>query len=81
MHAKELRGVELVLERLHRFTDQITPFADDQLGVRSARRDVVDLADRDEAHLPARFDADAIDVAGGRFQIVSDLDGRRFVLA
>jgi len=81
MHAEELCGIELVFERLHRFTNQITPFADDQLGVRPACGDVVDVAYGNEPDLPSRLDANAIDVSSRRLEVVGDLDrGRCFFL-
>jgi len=74
MYAEELCGIELVLERLHRLADQIAPLADDQLGVRSARGDVVDLAHWDEPDFASRLDPNAIDVTSRRFEVVGDLN-------
>src|SRR5262245_25803533 len=80
MHAEELCGIELVLERLHRLTDQIAPFADNQLGVRPARGDVVDFTHGDESDFASRLDADAIDVSSRRLEVVGDLDRGRGLL-
>src|SRR5712664_3859330 len=47
--AEKARGVELVLQVLHRFANEVLAVAHDQLRVRPAGQDVVDVRHRDEA--------------------------------
>src|SRR5256885_4530038 len=60
--AEKARGVELVLQVLHRFANEVLTVAHDQLGVRPAGQDVVDLRHRDEADFPARLDGNALEI-------------------
>src|SRR5690242_18450642 len=64
MDADKTRGVELVLEILHRFANEMLAVADDELGIRTARDDAVDVRHRDEADLAPRLDRNALDEAG-----------------
>src|SRR2546423_11033032 len=60
--AEKARGVELVLQVLHRFANEVLAVADDQLRVRPTGQDVVDVRHRDEADLPARLDGNALEI-------------------
>src|SRR6476469_2679542 len=60
--AHEVLRVEPLLERLHRLADDVPPVAGVELGVRSIGDDVVDLVDRDRAHLAAHLDGDSLEV-------------------
>src|SRR6476469_2691230 len=60
--AHEVLRVEPVLERLHRLADDVPPVASVELGIRAVGDDVVDLIDRDRAHLAAHLDGDPLEV-------------------
>src|SRR5689334_5899884 len=72
MDAHEARGVEAVLERLHRFANEVPARADDDFRVRTARPDEVHLVDGDVSHFATRLDRDPLEVARrrrGRFAV------------
>ena len=53
MDAKESPRVELILQILHRFANEMLAIADDELGVRAAGHDVVDIRHGDKANFSA----------------------------
>src|ERR1700682_6164209 len=62
MDPEESGGIEPLLERLHPLAYQIPLVPNVQFRVRSARDQVIDLLDGDDADLPTHLDSDPLQV-------------------
>src|SRR5687768_521912 len=62
MDAQEALGIESLLERVDRLADEVGTLAGVELDVGPAGRDVLDLRDRNDAHLPAHLDGDPLEI-------------------
>src|SRR5215207_3639003 len=60
--AQESLGIEPLLQRVDRFTNQIRPLARVQLHVRATRGDVLDLGDGHHAHLASHLHGDSLEI-------------------
>src|SRR5688500_2980386 len=62
MNAQKALRIESFLERVNGFSNEKGSLAGVELDVRTAGGDVLDLRDRNDAHLPAHLDGDALEI-------------------
>ena len=80
VNAVEQVGIELLLDGVHRFAEQVRLGADVQLDVIAGRFNPFDLAGPDEEHASAGFDDESLERVGGGLEPVHELEQPAFEL-